>query len=307
MTDKHPGGHSALIVAYIIFGVNIPVMKSALSDGRITSVSLAFYRFAGAMFLFWIASLFVRKEKIPRKDLFFILLASLTGIFMNQYLFGLGLSMSSPIDAAVIGTFGPIFTMLLAALFLKEPITWKKAIGVFIGVAGAMLLIFSNNDTSRGNVSIIGDLLMLLSSLSFVIYLTAFKPLVSRYSPVNLMKWMFLFSTVCSLPFCWKDVMAVSYSETDLSLWIKIIYVVVFATFIAYLLLPVGQKLLRPTIVSMYNYMQPIVSSLLAVLFGMDIFGLRKTIATLLVFLGVYVVTQSKSRARLEAEKKKVL
>jgi drug/metabolite transporter (DMT)-like permease len=305
MTDKHLGGHGALLAAYIIFGVNLPVMKSVLTE--VTSVSLAFYRFSGAMALFWLASLFVKKETVSRRDLLLLFPASMTGLFINQLVFGFGLSKGSPLDAAIIGTCGPILTMLLAAVFLKEPITWMKALGVFIGVAGALLLIFSNispDGAGQSSSSIEGDLLMLLSSFSFVLYLTLFKPLVMRYSPVTLMKWMFLYATVCSLPFCWHDVKAVRYSELSTDVRLGILYVVVLATFTSYLLLPVGQKKLRPTIVAMYNYIQPIVSSVLAVIFSMDAFGWRKSVATALVFLGVWVVTHSKSRARMEAERK---
>jgi len=305
MTDKHLGGHGALIGAYIIFGLNIPVMKSVLTDGHFSSSDMAFFRFAGAMLFFWIASLFLPKEKVSRRDMFLMFLASLLGIFLNQYFFSIGLSLTSPIDAAIINTVGPIMTMILAAFFLKEPVTWKKAIGVMIGVAGALLLIFSNNPHERESGSLAGNMLVLASTLSFVIYLTAFKPLVTRYSPVTLMKWMFLYATVCSVPFCLHGLMAADYAGVSTSVWAKTFYVVFMATFIAYLLVPIGQKYLRPTIVSMYNYVQPVVSSLVAVCLGMDVFGWRKGLATLLVFVGVYVVTQSKSRAQLVAEKRK--
>ena len=117
------------------------------------------------------------------------------------------------------------------------------------------------------------------------------------------MKWMFLYSTIFSLPFCWRDINIIDYKTLPVKTWFEIIYVVVFATFISYFLIPVGQKYLRPTIVSMYNYVQPVVSSIVAVVIGMDIFGWKKALAALLVFLGVYIVTQSKSRAQMEAER----
>jgi drug/metabolite transporter (DMT)-like permease len=114
------------------------------------------------------------------------------------------------------------------------------------------------------------------------------------------MKWMFLFATVYSFPVCWHDISVVDYIGLSSDLYLNIGYIVVFATFIAYLLIPVGQKLLRPTVVSMYNYLQPLVSSFLAVILGMDAFGWTKSIAAMLIFLGVYIVTQRTSRAQLE-------
>jgi drug/metabolite transporter (DMT)-like permease len=217
-----------------------------------------------------------------------------------------GLSRTSPIDASVITTLVPIITMILAAFFLKEPITWKKVIGVLVGAFGALLLIFNGNIMSYSATNVAGNLLCMLSCFAFAIYLTAFKKLIIRYSAITSMKWMFLSSTICSLPFCRSDISAVNYAAMPVDIYFRIMYVVIMATFISYTLIPVGQKLLRPTIVGMYNYIQPLVSSFVAVILGMDTFGWTKSFAAILIFLGVYIVTQSKSRAQIEKEKYKV-
>jgi drug/metabolite transporter (DMT)-like permease len=303
MQDKNLKGHGALFVAYIIFGLNNPIAKTALMYGEISGFTLTFYRLAGAAALFWIASLFTEKEHVPKHDLVLLFFAALSGILINQASFIVGLSLTSPIDASVITTVAPLLTMILAAFFLKEPVTWKKVSGVLIGASGALVLILNSNTPRNGNASLEGNLLCIVSTLSFVIYLTVFKKLISRYSPVTLMKWMFLFAALCSLPLCWPDVAKVNYAQLPVAIYLRIAYIVVFATFFSYLLIPVGQKYLRPTIVSMYNYLQPLMASLIAVTLGMDAFGWTKGIATLLVFSGVYIVTQSKSRAQVESEK----
>ena len=304
MQDRNFKGHAALFVAYIIFGLNTPIAKSVLEhDELFSALAVTFYRIGGAAVLFWILSLFTKKESVPFRDLLLLFGASLLGISINQMTFIVGLSHTSPIDASVIVTTSPIITMLLAALFLKEPITWKKAIGVLVGAAGALLLIYTGTTTKQHQTTVTGSLLCLLSTLSFAIYLTAFKKTILKYSPVTLMKWMFLFAVVCSLPFCWKDIVAVHYDAIPMNIYLQIFYVVGLATFFAYLLIPIGQKFLRPTIVSMYNYIQPVVSSLVAVALGMDRFGWVKGSAAALVFLGVYIVTTSKSYAQLQAEK----
>ncbi|MDR3252876.1 MAG: DMT family transporter [Tannerella sp.] len=304
MTEKHPAGHGALLATFVAFGLNVPIMKSVLSELQITPIDIAFFRFSGAMLFFWIASLFMPHERVPLRDKLLIFAASFFGIFFNQFAFSIGLSQTSPIDASVINTVSPVITMLLAAFFLHEPITWVKSLGVAVGLAGALLLVLSNNfehGAAAGvATSLKGNLLIIVSTISFVIYLTAFKNVVTRYRPVTLMKWMFLCATVCSLPFCWHDVSTLDFAGVLPVSWLKIFYVVGVATFLAYFLLPVGQKYLRPTIVSMYNYLQPIVASLVAVAVGMDVFGWHKAVATALVFLGVYIVTQSKSRAQME-------
>ena len=304
MDDRNFRGHAALLVAYIIFGLNTPIAKNVLEHAEVCSpFALTFYRIAGAAVLFWMLSLFTKKESVPIRDLLMLFGASFFGVFFNQMTFISGLSHTSPIDASVIVTTAPIMTMILAAFFLKEPITWKKAIGVVIGASGALLLILTGNRTEQHHTSINGSILCLLSTLSFSIYLAAFKKVILKYTPVTLMKWMFLFATACSLPFCWNDIISVHYTGIPADIYLQIIYVVALATFFAYLLIPIGQKFLRPTIVSMYNYIQPIVSSLVAVSLGMDRFGWVKGGATALVFLGVYVVTTSKSYAQLKAEK----
>jgi drug/metabolite transporter (DMT)-like permease len=300
MEDKNWRGHIALLAAYIIFGLNTPISKVVLAQGEVSALALTFYRFSGATLLFWLLSLFTKKETIPLRDILLLFLASLFGIFINQMSFIVGLSATSPIDASVITTLAPIMTMILAAVFLKEPITWKKVIGVLIGATGALLLVFHGNTVRLDIVGMEGNLLCILSCTSFALYLTLFKKLILRYRVVTLMKWMFLFATFCSLPFCLQDVIRINYSGLSIGIYLRIAYVVVMATFLSYLFIPVGQKFLRPTVVSMYNYLQPLVSSLVAVALGIDVFGWTKSGAALLIFLGVYVVTQSKSRAQLE-------
>lgn len=300
MDDKNFKGHAALLAAYVIFGLNTPLTKTVLSHGETSAMALTFYRFAGAAALFWLLSLFAKKEQISIRDIILLNLASLFAILINQMSFIVGLSMTSPIDASVITTLVPIMTMIFAAFFLKEPVTWKKIIGVLTGAFGALLLIFNGNIVSHNSTSVEGNLLCMLSCFAFAIYLTAFKKLIIRYSAVTSMKWMFLSATVCSLPFCWSDVSAVNYGAIPADIYFRIAFVVVMATFVSYLLIPVGQKLLRPTIVSMYNYIQPLVSSFVAVILGMDTFGWTKSFAAILIFLGVYIVTQSKSRAQME-------
>ncbi len=299
LTKKH--GHIALFGANLIFGLKTPLSRTIIPE-LIDPFSLTFLRLAGSTALFWLLSLFLKKEKMPFKDIILLFFASIFGIVLNQVPYITGLSMTSPIDASLVTSMLPIITMLLAALIIREPITWLKAIGVLVGASGAFILIMnSTNGNGKGNIT--GDLIILSAALSFALYLTIFKKLISKYSPVTTMKWMFLFATIVSYPVLRKSIAHTDFMAMDLSVWLRIGYIVVFATFITYLLIPIGQKTVRPTTLSMYNYMQPIVASFVAVGLGMDSFGYEKIISTLLVFAGVYIVTQSKSRAQMEQEK----
>lgn len=297
-------GHIAVFLAQIIFGISNPVAKTLMLDGQMDGLALAFFRIGGAAVLFWLVSPFFPKEKVMRKDLWGLLGAGLFAVVLNQIPFIVGLSYTTTITASLLVMLTPILTMFGAAWVLKEPITTKKAFGVLLGMSGAALLVIDGK--SSGQNSVWGILLCLISCLSFATYLTVFKNLITRYSSITLMKWMFLFAVLLSAPFCYKSIVAVPYSALDINAWLRIAYVVGFATFIAYLLIPVGQKVLRPTTVSMYNYTQPLVTALLSAFLGIGVFGWKMGVAALLVFAGVYVVTQSKSRAQVEAEKKQI-
>lgn len=294
-------GHFSLLVAYIIFGLSAPIGKSAMMDGGIDPLSLTYFRMIGGAVLFWIASLLAPRERVDKKDMLLLLGASLFGVIINQICYIGGLSQTSPVDASLIATLGPIITMLVAAVYLKEPITLTKVLGVLVGAAGVLLLILTGMSALHGEGQLSGNLLVLASGLSFAIYLTVFRDVVRRYSSFTIMKWMFLYATLICAPLCYGHVSAIDYSSLSAATYWKIAFVVCCATFISYMLLPVGQKRLRPTIVSMYNYLQPIVSSGVAVAMGLDIFGWSKGASTVLVFLGVYIVTRSKSRAQVEA------
>jgi len=265
--------------------------------------TLTFSRLFGGLILFWIASLFVKKEKVPAKDILLFFFASIFSLVLNQLPYFVGLSITSPIDASLVVTLLPIVTMILAALFIKEPITLMKAIGVIVGLSGALLLVLTSKQNHVGESNFWGNLIVFSAVFAFAIYLTAFKKLIMRYSAITVMKWMFLFGTILSYPFCHHSLITTEFATLDMNTYLRIGFVVVIGTFFTYMLIPIGQKVLRPTTFSMYNYLQPIVASMVAVGIGMDTFGYEKAMAAVLVFSGVYIVTKSKSRAQLDAEK----
>lgn len=304
MNVRNVKAHLALLAAASMWGLMSPVGKAAM-DAGITGLMLANMRMIGAACCFWITSLFVKEEKVSPHDLLMLFFASLLGIVCNQGCFTFGLSLTSPVDASIVTTTMPIVTMILAALFLKEPVTPKKVIGIFLGSVGALVLIMSNHGGGDEVGSVLGDALCVAAQVSFACYLTIFKKLIARYSVVTLMKWMFTYAAICFIPFSYNDFSVTDFSVFPLEVWLEVGYVVLFGTYVAYILMLVGQKTLRPTVVSMYNYMQPVVGSSVAVLAGMAGFGWVKAIAALLIFTGVYVVTQSKSRAQMLAENKK--
>ena len=192
-------GHILILSANILFGVSMPVFKYLLT-ADVPPEAITVMRAIFACMMFWFVSLFMPKERVLPKDLRTLFLCALCGVGINQWLFVVGLKSSSPVNASIIATAVPIFVLLLAAAVLKEPITAKKSFGVFLGVGGGLLLVFSSTHTADGANSLWGDTLMLLNQLMYSIYLVLSKPLSRRYSSVTMMKWMFLFSTLAAIP-----------------------------------------------------------------------------------------------------------
>ena len=295
-------GHLALLGAAIMWGLMSPIGKTALENG-ISGLSLATFRMTGGAVCFWIASIFAPKEQVKPHDLMMLFFAGLLGIVFNQGCFTFGLSLTSPIDASIVTTTAPIATMIVAAIYLKEPVTGKKVIGIFLGSIGALTLIMSSQGSTDDKAgSIPGDLLCLAAQISFSFYLAIFKGLISRYNIFTLMKWMFTYAAICFIPFSYHEVSAIQFNEISTTTWGCVLFVILGGTFFAYILMMIGQKTLRPTVISMYNYVQPIVGTSVSILLGMGTFGPAKGLAVVLVFSGVYIVTQSKSREQMLAE-----
>ena len=202
--------------ANAIWGLMSPLAKIVILGGIVTPLVITDLRIIGAMCLFWIVSLFQKQEHVPLKDLAKLFGASLLGIVLNQGSFILGVGLTSPVNASIITTSMPLWAMILAAFFLKEPITVKKILGIVAGASGALLLILGGGapggSASAEEHHIWGDLLVLFAQLSYALYFVLFKNFVNRYSMITIMKWMFTFATICILPFTWRDLLVTDWA-----------------------------------------------------------------------------------------------
>lgn len=299
MTRERIRGHLLIFSANLIFGINYPISKWLL-DGRLTPEFHTLARMVSACALFWLLSLFMPREKLSLREIGILFLCSFCGIAGNQTLFIQGLSMTSPIDASVITAGTPIIVMLLAAVFLREPITRMKSGGVLLGAAGAVgLVLQSGQGGNAAAASFAGDACVLGSSLIYAVYFVFSKPLSEKYSAVTMMKWMFLFAVIEVAPLTLPAIVrpgGAFAAPLDARTFAGMAYVIFGATFLAYLLIPMAVRRIRPTTASMYNYVQPVVACALAILFAQDVFSAGKLLAAAAVFLGVYFVTKSKAR-----------
>ena len=298
--------HLSMLGAGAGWGLMAPIGKDAMTHG-FDGLTMVTFRVVGACVLFWIASLFAKKEQVPLRDKMMFIGAALFGLVCNQCCYTMGLSITSPINASIVTTSMPIFAMILSAIILKEPITSKKAVGVLLGCSGALILIFTSAAHSSDKVGDIrGDLLCLFAQFSFALYLSLFNPLIRRYNVFTINKYMFSWATLMLLPFTFTHTEHVISQPIALKAWLELAYVVVVGTFFCYILTMLGQRTLRPTVVSVYNYVQPIVSVAASLLMGIGVLKPTHGLAVALVFSGVWLVTKSKSRKDMMKEKQRI-
>ena len=307
MDNKRPLiAHLCLFCSGAFWGLMAPVGKDAMMHG-IDGIDLVSFRVLGGAILFWLTSFFTKKEKVPVKDIFLFGAAGIFALVFNQFSYTIGLNMTSPSNSSIMTTSMPIFAMVLSFLILKEPITWKKLVGVLMGCVGAIIIITTSATSGNAKVgNIWGDLLCMSAQLSFALYLALFKNLLSKYSLFTINKWMFTWATIVIWPFTIGHVGAIDFASVPMSTWWEAGYVIFFGTYLGYICMMIGQKTLRPTVVSVYNYVQPVVSVSVSVMASLAVFKGMQAFAALLIFSGVWLVVKSKSKRDMEKEEQKL-
>ena len=301
LSNQKYEGHLALLVANVSWGLMAPFLKDLLNGGIITPMALSGYRIIGGALLFWLIGMFVKPDKnacnsIERRDIVPLIIASLLVIGLNQVLIIVGMSLTSPVDASVVCSLTPIFTLIFGAILMGIAFTWSKALGVTIGLAGALIFVFTGQADAETYVSnpVLGDVACLMAQVFGALYLVCFTKLISKYSLITLMKWMFLISGIAVLPFSLPDMLAVDWSQVILMEYIDLIFIILFGTCLAYMLIPVAQRRVEPTVIAMYNYLQPVVAVVFSVIAGLATFSITNAIATAMVFVGVWIVNRAK-------------
>ena len=294
-TREKMKGHIAILMANVIFGLGVPVTKSLLTDW-VTPMGYMATRCVGATILFWIVACFLPREKVERKDLVTIMLGGLLGFVISQTLTAEALKYTTPVYFSLVAALTPIAVMLLAALFIKEEITTLKMVGVALGIGGALLMLFmswTGGAGTSGSNDLLGIFLAILSVLTWAVYLIITRKVSSKYSSVTQMKYVFLISTIVTVPIALatEPQQALYSSAWEWSGVLQMAFIVLFATGLGYFLIPYAMKFLRATTVSIYTNIQPIVASLVAMAVGQDIFTWDKPLAAVMVLVGAYIVT----------------
>lgn len=290
-------GHAAVLLANVIFGFGVPVTKLLLDEWVLPMAYMA-TRCVGAAAIFWLVSLFLPRERVGRRDLMVIMLGGLLGFVVSQTLTAWALSFTSPVYFSLIATLTPVATMVCAALLIGERMTGRGIVGVAVGIAGAMLMVFMGWQGGSGSNDLLGIGLALLSLLTWALYLIITRSVSTKYSAVTQMKWVFLVSTIAVLPFSLGDLQAAKLYGPEWG-WggvLEMAFIVVFATVAGYFAIPFAMRHLQATTVSVYTNLQPIVASLVAIWLGQDVLTWDKPVALVLVLASAYIVTRANSR-----------
>ena len=284
----------AAFAASFIYGVNHTIAKG-LMPTVIEPYGFILLRVSGAALIFWIISFFYQNEKVDRKDWLRIIACAFFGMVLNMTMFFKGLSLSTPINSSVVITIAPVLLLILSAVFLKERITLVKAVGIGLGLAGALALILFGVKTQANAPNIpLGNMLFLINATSYSVYLIIVKPLTVKYSSITLMKFFFLFAVLMNIPIGLQEFMQVDWLHLDMiTIW-QLVFVVVGTTVLTYLFNIYALKQLSPSVIGVFMYLQPLIATIFAIIMGSDTLTTLRIIAASLIFLGVYLATRKK-------------
>ncbi|EIA10108.1 DMT family transporter [Flavobacterium frigoris] len=295
MSKRNVALFGATIVS-VIYGVTFTIAKDVMPE-YIDAYGFILLRVSGAMLLFWLSWLFMPKEKIALKDFPRIIAAAFFGVAFNMLTFFKGLSLTSPISASVIMVTTPMIVLVLSAIIMKERMQKRMVIGIILGLIGTAFLILYGRSIGTASNASLGNILVFVNAVSYGFYLITVKKLMDKYNAFTFVKWIYLFGFLMVLPFGWSQFEAVNWAIVPVHIYWKIGFVVVISTFITYLLNLLTMKELKPTTVAVFIYLQPFFATVFAIGLGKDDLSLVKIVSAVLIFVGVYMVTQKRKTA----------
>ena len=285
--------HLALFIVNLIYALNYSIAKDVMPE-YINPSGFILLRVLGGVSLFFLFFKIFINERINNSDLPRFALCGLFGVAINQLFFFEGLNLTTPINAAIIMTTNPILVIVISALLIREKISLMKIIGIIFGFIGACNLILNSGDFSFNNNFLIGNFLVFINATSYALYLVLVKNLMKKYNPITVMFYVFFFGLIFVFPFGYENVMLIDLQIFTTEIYLKVLFVIIFTTFIAYLFNGFALKSLTPATVSVYIYLQPLLASLIALFLNVDTLDMQKIISALFIFTAVFLVSMPK-------------
>ena len=284
----------AATLVSIIYGVTFTIAKDVMPK-YVAPFGFIAMRVGGSVILFWMVAFLGPKEKIALNDFPRIIAAALFGVAINMLTFFKGLSYTSPIMGAVLMVTTPMIVLILSAIIMKERMQKRKVFGIILGLSGTMTLILYGKSMINAPNATLGNLLIFINAVSYGFYLIIVKKLMDKYNAFTFVKWIYTFGFIMVLPFGWNEFQAIDWSTIPNPIFWKLGFVILFSTFFTYLLNLLSMRELRPTTVAVFIYLQPLFATIIAVSYGKDDLSLVKLLSAVLIFAGVFLVTQKKS------------
>jgi drug/metabolite transporter (DMT)-like permease len=281
--------HILLFLVNLFYGANFIISKLVM-PAFILPQAFILIRVGITVSLFFIIGAFWGNDKIDRKDIPLLIACSFFGVVINQELFFAGLNITTPINGALIMIMTPILVMLISFVSGHESLTWQKITGLVLGTAGAFIII-SGKGLNFSSKTALGDFYILLNASSYAIYLVIVRPLMKKYHPMTIIKWVFLMGLPWVILFGWNQFNNIQWASFTTTAWLSLAFVVICATFCAYLFNVVALREVHSSVVGAYIYMQPILATLISIAVGKDSFTTEKLISATLIFTGVYFVS----------------
>jgi drug/metabolite transporter (DMT)-like permease len=292
--------HIALTLVAIFYGLNYLIAKDVMPN-YIGAFGFIVVRIIGASILFWALGFFI-KEKVAKEDFPRLVLSALFGVGINMMMFFKGLSYTTPINASIIMVSNPIIVLVIASIILKEKITKRKLVGIVIGAVGAISLIAYGKEVSLSGENVkLGNLMILINAASYALYLVIVKPLMQKYHPITISKWVFFFGFFIVIPFGYTEFIEISWKTMPLEMLLRVAYVIMFTSFFAYLLNIYALKTINASTVSFYIYLQPLIATGASIYLGKETLMLHEILSAATIFFGVYLVnTKSKTASTIK-------
>ena len=289
MMTKSTKVHGSLFLVALIYAATFSIAKEVMPH-YIKPMGLITIRVWGAVSLLWVTHfLFVKESIFGKKDFLMLLKCAVFGVAANMLLFFKGLAITTPINAAILMVTTPLFVAFFSFFLLNEKVTKLKVIGLCFGVFGAILLLLGPS-LSFNSTTLWGDLMVMTNAIIYAYYLIIAKPLLHKYSPITVIKWTFFFGGLLVIPFGFTELKEVQWQAIPNSIWSAIIFLIIGATFITYVLNAWALRNANATLVGAYIYLQPVLATIIAVSMGKDSLTLPKVLFSLLIFTGVYLV-----------------
>lgn len=281
--------HLALIATNVLYAGNYTIAKWIMPS-YILPFGFIFIRVLGALLFFWALHFVVKKEQIAKEDWWRLFFCGMFGVAINQLMFFKGLDITTPVNASLMMVTTPILVIVIAILAKIDKFSWTKILGISLGALGAVVILMGKDFNFNSNTAL-GDFFVLINATSYGIYLTIVKPLMKKYKPLTIIKWVFTFGFIPVFFVAWQEFHSIDWNAFQTTTWWYLLYVVLGATCFAYLFNIFALSKVNPSVVGIYIYLQPFLAAMIAIYYQVDKFDLSKAIAAILIFLGVYLVS----------------